>query len=84
MIPQPERAVLLVAGERVRIPPQGRKQFLVESKSQPGTDHIVETDDADGLWKCSCEGFGFRGNCRHQRAIQSWQEGLIDAKLEGE
>ena len=58
-------------GERVRW--QGRDHFLIKSKSEDG-HHVVEWDDSDGGWVCSCTGFSCRRDCRHARAVARWRE----------
>ena len=54
-------AVNPVSNVRVRIDGGG---FLVESKRNPGTWHIVSKDGA-----CDCRGFEFHGTCWHVKYL---------------
>lgn len=76
---------LLVEGEHVLLPIQGRQQALVESRSRPGQWHCVsfEWNDDRGLeeWTCTCEAFTFRHECRHVVAVDRWNAGLAKAEL---
>lgn len=62
----------------------GFRQYLVESRSHPGTHYAVswEPDDATGeeFWGCTCEGWGFRRECRHTRIVQLYEAGLASFK----
>lgn len=41
-----------------------------ESSSRPGLKHYTY-HMADGKFKCTCEGFSFRGHCKHVDQIQN-------------
>jgi hypothetical protein len=68
-------ADLLVDGERVMMPPLGDKQYLVQSKSIGDAWHVVEHDDVEGRWQCSCVSWLTRESCPHVKAVRRWDDG---------
>ena len=78
-----EPTILLVDG--IRVVPLGRFHALVESRSKPGEHHSVEYgwNDESGKekWTCSCEGWSFRHDCRHIRAVDRWVAGKASVKI---
>ncbi len=77
---------IVVSGEHVNLPFQGDRQYLVESRSRPGQHHNVsfELNDLNGKEElvCTCESFGFRGSCRHVRAVDLFEAGLATVEFE--
>ena len=77
---------IVVSGEHVNLPFQGDRQYLVESRSRPGQHHNVswEFNEANGKeeFVCTCESFGFRGVCRHVRAVDLWAAGKASVSFE--
>lgn len=65
---------LRVGGELVRV--TGRDQALVKSRSSEGW-HVVELDDEMGVYRCSCDGFMYRGRCRHVLTIARFVSGEL-------
>jgi len=43
------------------------REFRVPSKSQPGAFYLVMV--SDGVARCDCPGFAYRGNCSHAKGI---------------
>lgn len=81
-----EPTILIIDGERVV--PLGHLHTLVESRSREGEYHSVswEWNDDSGKeeWTCSCEGWSFRHDCRHIRAVDRWVAGKASVRIEGE
>lgn len=51
----------------------GDNQYGMGSSSRPGILHIIEREDDEGLWKCSCEAqgeFGTVAECRHIKRLK--------------
>ena len=65
---------LRVGSEILRI--IGREQCLVKSHSGKGW-HVVEFDDEMRVFRCSCDGYSFRGDCRHRRTVEAFAHGDI-------
>ena len=68
-------ADLLIDGETVRMPPLGHRQYLVKSKSIPDAWHVVEYEDLEARWQCSCVSWLNRESCSHVKAVRRWDDG---------
>jgi hypothetical protein len=65
-------AQIEIAGEQVL---KVKGAVLVASKSQAGGWHDVV--DVDGILCCSCEGFKYRGACRHVKAVRELEKAAV-------
>ncbi len=50
-------------------------QYMIRSKSNPATGHIV-TRDADYSWACDCKAATYRGRCRHISTARAYETAI--------
>jgi hypothetical protein len=77
----PSGVVLRVEGSKVMV--MGRRQCLIESRSNPGQFHTVCLSEANAP-ACTCTGFTIRKRCWHADTIRSWMLGKVSATIDHE
>jgi hypothetical protein len=60
---------------RVGIIRLGEGQYMIRSKSNPATGHIV-TRNADYSWTCDCKAAMYRGRCRHISTARAYETAI--------
>ncbi len=79
--PAASQVVLRVEGVRVMV--MGRRQCLIESRSNPGQFHTVMLTEANAP-SCTCTGWTVRKKCWHADTIRSWMLGHVSATIDHE
>jgi len=52
-----------------RVPLGVFREDVVASESQPGVSYLLELR-GDGVWRCNCPGYTYRGECKHAKRKQ--------------